>query len=106
MSILLVHLLVSTANQLLMRSLLGVGGSRDLIMRYYLPGLHNSTQFLLDLSERLLQTGQAFVNTLEEHALLHLNCMNGIVHLRLTVNANILRVYFLSFDLFFNLIYL
>ena len=106
MSILLVHLLVSTAHQLLMRSLLGVGGSRDLVLRCYLPGLHNSTQFLLYLGERLLETGQAFVNALEKHALLHLNGMNRIIHLGLTVNGNILRVDILSLNLFFNLIYL
>ena len=77
-----------------------------MVLRYYLPGLHNSTQFLFDLSERLLQTGQAFVNTLEEHALLHLNSMDRIVDLGLTVNSKILRADILPFNLLFNLIYL
>ena len=97
---------MSTAYPLLMRSLLGVGGSRHLVLRYYLSGLHNSTELLLDLSERLFETGQTLIDTLEEHALLHLNGMDRIVHLCLTVNANILRVGIFSFYLFFNLIYL
>ena len=104
MSIILVHLLLRIGHPLLMRSLLGVCGNRHLILRYYLPGLHNSTKFLFDLGERLLQTSQAFVNALEEHALLHFNGMNRIVDLRLTVNSNILRADFLSFNFLFYLI--
>ncbi len=89
-----------------MRALLGVSGKRDLVLRDYLPGLHNGTQFLFDLGERLLQAGQTFVNTLEEHALLHLDGMYRIVVLRLTVTLNILGAELLSFHFLFNIIYL